>query len=293
MRNHRPTFGVLATLMLLTAAAGAQAFTPQRASSAESVERRLTRLEGEAKREMAEAEAARRTAERARRRSEASRRRAEELAREAQEVAQQNAAARIEAEKKAAAAVAQAQRDAAEARAEAARADEAQRQVTVATRRASEASAEAARTRREFRLALGLGAGGFVLLLGAGFLLRRRMRSEVATLKQARPEPVASCVLRSPAINLQLAGRQLPDAAGGVVLGRNPEAATAVINKPDVSRRHARFFHRDGRYWVEDLKSEGGTSVDGVIIRPGEPAPLATGTAVAFAAHGFEFHVLP
>lgn len=49
----------------------------------------------------------------------------------------------------------------------------------------------------------------------------------------------------------------------GVVIGRGREAVVQISYDAQVSRRHARVFQRDGRFYVEDLDSVAGTWVNG------------------------------
>jgi len=47
-----------------------------------------------------------------------------------------------------------------------------------------------------------------------------------------------------------------------VVVGRADECDVTLNEDPFVSTRHARFFQRDGEWWVEDLGSTNGTLVN-------------------------------
>jgi pSer/pThr/pTyr-binding forkhead associated (FHA) protein len=47
-----------------------------------------------------------------------------------------------------------------------------------------------------------------------------------------------------------------------VVVGRTDECDVTLSEDPFVSTRHARFFQRDGEWWVEDLGSTNGTLVN-------------------------------
>jgi len=55
-----------------------------------------------------------------------------------------------------------------------------------------------------------------------------------------------------------LTGTALPLREAGTVIGRNPESAL-VLDDDFASGRHARIFHRDGAWFVEDLGSTNGT----------------------------------
>jgi len=48
-----------------------------------------------------------------------------------------------------------------------------------------------------------------------------------------------------------------------------------------VSRRHARIFYREGRFWIEDLGSLNGTFVNrGPRLHPHQPVPLRHGDEI-------------
>lgn len=59
-----------------------------------------------------------------------------------------------------------------------------------------------------------------------------------------------------------LTGTSLPLREAGTVIGRNPECAL-ILDDDFASGRHARIFHRDGAWFVEDLGSTNGTFVGG------------------------------
>jgi len=237
------------------------------------------------------AEDAKVAAERANLQAQKSLRQAEALARTAKDDRNRSESQRIAAESKAAEALAQsrrdsemamaAMRDARKAIGELSRAEARVRKADDATRLAE---ADAAQARRNAAIAVGSGIIAVLMVVGIGYTVMRRIKAK-------RPDPVSNCVLNSSKMNLQLSGRQLPEAAGGVVVGRNPKDASAVINRNEVSRRHARFFHRDGRYWVEDTDSLGGTAVDEIRLDPGIPVAIDDGAVVAFAGLEFTFRV--
>lgn len=57
--------------------------------------------------------------------------------------------------------------------------------------------------------------------------------------------------------------RSLPVDAAGVTIGRGRENLVQITYDAQVSRRHARVFERDGRFYVEDVGSVAGTWVNG------------------------------
>ena len=57
-----------------------------------------------------------------------------------------------------------------------------------------------------------------------------------------------------------LTGTSLPLRQAGTIIGRNPECAL-ILDDDFASGRHARIFHRDNAWFVEDLSSTNGTFV--------------------------------
>lgn len=70
-------------------------------------------------------------------------------------------------------------------------------------------------------------------------------------------------------------GTTVPLKEAGVLLGRNPEC-TLVLDDDYASGRHARVYHDDKSWYVEDLGSTNGTHVNGE--RLSAPARLQAGT---------------
>jgi pSer/pThr/pTyr-binding forkhead associated (FHA) protein len=71
---------------------------------------------------------------------------------------------------------------------------------------------------------------------------------------------------------------------GDVVVGRAPECTVVMPDDPYTSTRHARFFERDGAWWVEDLGSTNGTLVNAKTITEAQQLKrddrVQTGSAV-------------
>ena len=74
-----------------------------------------------------------------------------------------------------------------------------------------------------------------------------------------------------------LTGTSLPLRESGTIIGRNPECAL-VLDDDFASGRHARIFHRDGAWFVEDLGSTNGTYVGSVRIT--QPTTIGLGIQV-------------
>lgn len=73
------------------------------------------------------------------------------------------------------------------------------------------------------------------------------------------------------------------------VIGKLKTAADAVINVPTVSRIHAKIRKRDGEYYLTDLNSRNGTSVNGQMLKTGEDYFLKDEDEVDFAQARYIF----
>ena len=73
------------------------------------------------------------------------------------------------------------------------------------------------------------------------------------------------------------------------VIGKMETAADAVIDLPTVSRIHAKIRKRDGEYYLTDLNSRTGTSVNGKMIKSSEEYCLQDQDEVDFAQARYVF----
>lgn len=73
------------------------------------------------------------------------------------------------------------------------------------------------------------------------------------------------------------------------VIGKLETAADAVINIPTVSRIHAKIRKKEGAYYLADLNSRNGTSVNGQILKTGEDHLLEDEDEVDFAQARYIF----
>ncbi|RME21718.1 MAG: FHA domain-containing protein [Deltaproteobacteria bacterium] len=62
-----------------------------------------------------------------------------------------------------------------------------------------------------------------------------------------------------------------------------------IIRESKVSREHAAFFERGGKWFVEDLRSSNGTRVNGKRLASGKPVRLKSGDMVAIWRFMFQF----
>jgi hypothetical protein len=80
--------------------------------------------------------------------------------------------------------------------------------------------------------------------------------------------------LRSPGPAAVLLALDWDGSQSELLLGRH-QSCDVVLSDPQVSRRHARLFFRDGSWLLQDLQSTNGTIVNGVRVgrcevRPGD-----------------------
>ncbi|MFM2092602.1 MAG: Serine/threonine-protein kinase PknB, partial [Planctomycetota bacterium] len=74
------------------------------------------------------------------------------------------------------------------------------------------------------------------------------------------------------------------------ILGRHRDCAVRILDAA-ASRQHARVFQRDGGWWVEDLGSANGTSLDGVPFTGRRP--LVDGSVITIGSHEIRFAGAP
>ncbi|GIG26747.1 FHA domain-containing protein FhaB/FipA [Cellulomonas denverensis] len=115
----------------------------------------------------------------------------------------------------------------------------------------------------------------------AGATTQANANAAPAPTPAAAPKPARSGGRRSGPTRLvvtegPLRGTTLPLGSSAVLIGRAP-SCTLVLDDDYSSSQHARIFHQDDRWYVEDLGSTNGTFVDDrkvsgtVEVRPGTP----------------------
>lgn len=75
----------------------------------------------------------------------------------------------------------------------------------------------------------------------------------------------------------------IPLTSDCVVIGTSPDRCSIVLPADTVSRTHARIDRRNGEYFVTDLFSTNGTTVDGRRLEPGRCVSLKDGSEIDFA----------
>ena len=72
----------------------------------------------------------------------------------------------------------------------------------------------------------------------------------------------------------------------GVIVGRQGGGADVVVPERTISSKHCRLYAKEGKWFVEDLRSSNGTFVNGARIST--PTPLAVGAKLSLCRYGFE-----
>lgn len=120
-------------------------------------------------------------------------------------------------------------------------------------------------------------------------------REEEAQMERARE---AGTTLLSDAKNGEGTVRLEPIEAGGAViqipyvpftLGKHPGLSDACVDRPTVSRIHARIDQKEGVYILTDLNSTNGTSVNGYPLQANETVSLGNGDSIYLADVGYKF----
>jgi pSer/pThr/pTyr-binding forkhead associated (FHA) protein len=75
---------------------------------------------------------------------------------------------------------------------------------------------------------------------------------------------------------------------GEVVIGRGSDVNLRITD-PHISTTHAKITYKEGRFWLEDLKSKNGTRLNGKLIS--RPEQLKPGDKIELANHVFLFEV--
>lgn len=112
---------------------------------------------------------------------------------------------------------------------------------------------------------------------------REEAFGETVVLSSAAAGPV-SLVSREPG---ELATIYLTEDL--TVIGKLESASDAVISLPTVSRVHAKIRRRDGEYYLTDLNSRNGTSVNGRMLKGDEEYQLQNEDEVDFAQARYVF----
>ena len=107
---------------------------------------------------------------------------------------------------------------------------------------------------------------------------------ETVVLSAGQTEGPASLVSREP---VELATIYLDRDL--MVIGKMENAADAVISLPTVSRIHAKIRKVDEEYYLSDLNSRNGTSVNGRLLKTGEEYQLQDEDQVEFAQARYIF----
>ncbi|MPV37091.1 FHA domain-containing protein FhaB/FipA [Georgenia subflava] len=105
---------------------------------------------------------------------------------------------------------------------------------------------------------------------------RKRPRTE-ATADRGGRQASRSAATRLVVTQGPLTGTTIPLGPSTILVGRSP-GCSLVLDDDYSSNRHARFFPKDGTWWIEDLGSTNGTVVAGERIS--QPVQVLPGTPV-------------
>jgi diguanylate cyclase (GGDEF)-like protein len=81
-------------------------------------------------------------------------------------------------------------------------------------------------------------------------------------------------------LNGPVAGRSFEITSKSLFIGRDTDNDIQVLD-PSVSRKHAKVSQKDSKVFIEDLRSQNGTWIDGAALKSGESYELAEGIPAA------------
>jgi pSer/pThr/pTyr-binding forkhead associated (FHA) protein len=106
-------------------------------------------------------------------------------------------------------------------------------------------------------------------------------QTDLSQLQGQAAEPTGKRVIA-------IAQGRLPKEGERLVVGRQA-GCEIIIDARKVSREHAAFIFRNGRWYVEDLGSANGTRINGSRLPPSSPHALKSGDMLAFWQYLFQF----
>ena len=128
-----------------------------------------------------------------------------------------------------------------------------------------------------------------LLVAGAVYFRRRNLNPTRGAAHSAkRPAPPAQ--LLDPGGLVGEAGAALPLNAGRTTIGRDPKN-DIVLEDDTISSEHAVIEVREGRYWLQNLRSTNGTRLANERLAPDESRPLKGGDHIRFADFDLMFVV--
>ena len=91
-----------------------------------------------------------------------------------------------------------------------------------------------------------------------------------------------------------MSGRKLKewrDADMPFILGRGADTGSNIMTDQGISRRHARIYRNESRYYIEDMDSTNGTFVNDAEILSGYPFALTDGDRIRLGESGYIIHI--
>ena len=72
---------------------------------------------------------------------------------------------------------------------------------------------------------------------------------------------------------------------GTITIGRPTQGhePDVKLNDPQISRNHAEILYQDGTYWLRDLSSTNGTSLNGKLLEKKKDYPLTDNSIIGIA----------
>lgn len=99
--------------------------------------------------------------------------------------------------------------------------------------------------------------------------------------KQTGPEQGVYALLMNPS--------NTPNIDGECLIGKG-DKCDVIIKDSAISRKHARVYNREDRFYIEDLNSTNGTKASLVNVKPGTPRILMINTKISFGRLVFVFY---
>lgn len=121
-----------------------------------------------------------------------------------------------------------------------------------------------------------------LLLVAAPLVVRWRGFNRLAPFQTKQSVDAPSAQLLDVGGHVIEAGSTLPLATDRTRIGRDPNN-DIVIENDTISSEHAMIEVRDGRYWLQDLRSTNGTRLSDHRLAKGESTPLKGGDHIRFA----------
>ena len=172
-------------------------------------------------------------------------------------------------------------------------------QVEKQTALIAELEGQIARAKKRLYYALAGGVGAVLLVGGILLLLLgkrgKKLKSTEEDLAYARDElsqsfPDIECRgadAQGAPHAFRITGSALLRSPQGLIIGRQPAAASIVLNHPEVSREHVRVTLKDNEVFLEDMDTTNGTKINDEPLISGNPIKLSNGDSLSIGPIAF------